>query len=37
MGQGIITKYSKCHDENEYLLGVGMRYSSLQNVIDVVD
>ncbi|MFW2437795.1 MAG: hypothetical protein ACN4GR_00320 [Arenicellales bacterium] len=32
MGQGIITKCTTCHDEKEYLLGVGMMYSSLKNV-----
>ena len=33
MGKGIITKCTTCHDEREYLFGVGMRYSSLQNII----
>ena len=32
MGQGVITKCSTCHSEKEYLLGVGMMYSSLKNV-----
>ena len=32
MGQGVITKCSTCHTQNEYLFGVGVMYSSLKNV-----
>lgn len=34
MGQGIFTECTTYHDEKNCLLGVGMMYSSLKNVID---
>ncbi len=36
MGQGIFTRCNSCQDGKEYLLGVGMNYSSLENVMGSV-
>jgi len=35
MGQGV-SKCDTCHAENKYLLGVGMMYSSLENVANSI-
>ena len=37
MGSGIIVHCESCNYEKEFYLGVGMMYSSLENVIDCVD
>ncbi len=37
MGSGIIVRCESCDYDKEFYLGVGMMYSSLENVIDCVD
>ncbi len=37
MGQGIIVQCENCSDSNEYMIGVGMMYSSLKKVVDFLD